>query len=118
LQRWEKIALNAAEQSHRNTLPSITPISEVAQVLSHSEEFDLKLIASLVDPGETIQKVLAGVQPAKVLALIGPEGDFTPVEVEAASKSGFVPISLGKTVLRVDTAAIAVASYLKFRLMG
>jgi len=45
--------------------------------------------------------------------LIGPEGDFTPQEVEAATQSGFTPVSLGKNVLRVATAAIAVAAYIK-----
>jgi 16S rRNA (uracil1498-N3)-methyltransferase len=48
--------------------------------------------------------------------LIGPEGDFTPAEVELALHNGFVPVSLGDTVLRVAAAAIAAAAYIRFSL--
>ena len=47
------------------------------------------------------------------MVLIGPEGDFTPQEIALAEKAGFLPVSLGERVLRVDTAAIAVASFIK-----
>ena len=62
-----------------------------------------------------IKDVLAG-NPKNVIVLIGPEGDFTPEEVKAALETGFIPVSLGDTVLRVATAAVAVASYLQFAL--
>ena len=45
--------------------------------------------------------------------LIGPEGDFTARELEAAIKAGFIPVTLGNTVLRVETAAVAVVSFIK-----
>ena len=47
------------------------------------------------------------------MILIGPEGDFTPQEISLAKEAGFLPVSLGKQVLRVDTAAVAVVSFLK-----
>ncbi|HEX7475836.1 MAG TPA: RsmE family RNA methyltransferase, partial [Dehalococcoidales bacterium] len=59
------------------------------------------------------KEVVAGAKPSSILALIGPEGDFSPAEVKRAVAVGFIPVSLGETVLRVETAAIAVASFLK-----
>jgi 16S rRNA (uracil1498-N3)-methyltransferase len=112
--RWEKIARSAAEQSRRNTLPIISQVMNFTDVLASSKEYDLKLIPELTGNAQHLKEVLEFSQPGSVLVLIGPEGDFTPEEVNLATGSGFIPISLGETVLRVETAAIAVASYLKF----
>jgi 16S rRNA (uracil1498-N3)-methyltransferase len=59
---------------------------------------------------------MARSRPTSILVLIGPEGDFTPQEVEMAQSAGFIPVSLGASVLRVATAAIAVASYIRLSL--
>jgi 16S rRNA (uracil1498-N3)-methyltransferase len=117
-ERWEKIAKSAAEQSQRSTLPVVSTVTKMADVMRQSAHFDLKLIATLEVPGKSLKDVLVGPQPSTVLALIGPEGDFTGAEVQKAVDSGFIVISLGRTVLRVDTAAVAVASYLRFALLG
>jgi 16S rRNA (uracil1498-N3)-methyltransferase len=63
-----------------------------------------------------IKDVLIAAKLTNILVLVGPEGDFTPEEVGQALDAGFIPVSLGNTVLRVATAAVAVASYLKFSL--
>jgi 16S rRNA (uracil1498-N3)-methyltransferase len=60
--------------------------------------------------------VISRINPKSILALIGPEGDFSPTEIEAALRHGFVPITLGDSILRVETAAVAVASFLRFTL--
>jgi len=112
--RWEKIARSAAEQSRRSDLPVINPVTPVVDVIRRSSNFDLKLMAALAADARAIKDVLAGPPPSTVLALIGPEGDFTAAEVHQAVVSGFTLISLGRTVLRVETAAIALASYLRF----
>ncbi len=57
---------------------------------------------------------MADFRPASIIILIGPEGDFTPQEIEMAMAAGFTPVSLGGTVLRVGTAATAAAGYIKF----
>jgi 16S rRNA (uracil1498-N3)-methyltransferase len=113
LKRWKTIAQNAAQQSQRNSIPHIEPVTEIANVLSDSGNFDLKIIPHL--GGETIhiRDLFNNEQPEKILILIGPEGDFTPQEVELALGAGFIPVSLGDTILRVATAATAVASFLK-----
>ena len=112
--RWEKITRNAAEQSQRNTLPLIKEVRTFSEMLVQTQEFDLKLIPTLEISGKPIREIAREARPSSVIALIGPEGDFTAEEVNTAVKSGFIPISLGPTVLRVDTAAMAVASFLKF----
>jgi 16S rRNA (uracil1498-N3)-methyltransferase len=114
LKRWRTIAQNAARQSQRNALPLIEPVTDVASVISQSQNYDLKLIPNLEGERKVIKDVLAGPRTKNILVLIGPEGDFTPEEVELARGAGFIPVSLGDTVLRVATAAVAVASYIKF----
>jgi 16S rRNA (uracil1498-N3)-methyltransferase len=117
MERWKKIARSAAEQSRRNTLPVIPPVMNFTDILAFSGEYDLKLIPTLVSDSRPLKEVLAGIKPSSVLVLIGPEGDFTPQEVDQALGSGFIPVSLGHSVLRVETAAIAVAGYIKFTLI-
>ncbi|MDD5700949.1 MAG: RsmE family RNA methyltransferase [Dehalococcoidales bacterium] len=118
LERWRRIARSAAEQSRRNTLPVITPVMSLAEVLVLAKEYDLKLVPNLAGTCKSIREVNSGPRPAAVMALIGPEGDFTPAEIEEAVKAGFIPVSLGDTVLRVETAAVGVAAYLKMTLAG
>lgn len=116
-ERWKRIALSAAQQSQRNSIPLIEPVTSIKDVVSHSQDFDLKLIPTLSGETKHIKEVLAEAKPRSILVLIGPEGDFTPEEVELAKNAGFVPVSLGDSVLRVSTAAIAVMSYLRLSLV-
>jgi 16S rRNA (uracil1498-N3)-methyltransferase len=116
LKRWRTIAQNAALQSGRNTLPVIGPVTDFGDVIAMSRDYDLKLIPHLEGERKLIKDVLAAAKVKNIIALIGPEGDFTPEELKLALESGFIPVSLGATVLRVATAAVAVGSYLKFAL--
>ncbi len=117
-ERWEKIARSAAEQSRRSSLPGISPVIKVGDLIRQSSNFDLKLMAAVAADTRNINEVLAGPQPSNVLALIGPEGDFSPQEIQVALDFNFRLVSLGRTVLRVDTAAISLASYLRFTLLS
>ncbi len=110
--RWEKIALYASQQSQRNNLPVIEPIKNIREVLIKSENYDLKLIPTLTDKRKILKEVFIQIKPKNILVLIGPEGDFTDGEVDLAKKYGCIPVSLGDLVLRVDTAAAVVVSYI------
>jgi 16S rRNA (uracil1498-N3)-methyltransferase len=116
LSRWQKIAHSAARQCQRSSVPVISPVTDVKDVIKHSSDFDLKLIPHLTGKRVLIKDVLAKSRPKNILVLIGPEGDFTPAELELALHNNFLPVSLGDTVLRVATAAIAVTAYIKFAL--
>ncbi len=113
LARWRKIALNAAEQSQRRVLPVIEPVLNLGEVLEKGQEYQLKMIPTLIGATKPLQSTVANVAPTSIIVLIGPEGDFTQEEVGQAMQAGFIPVSLGPTVLRVETAAVAVASFLK-----
>jgi 16S rRNA (uracil1498-N3)-methyltransferase len=117
LDRWRKIAISAAQQSHRNSLPAIAPVTGLKAVISRSAGFDLKLIASTRGERKTIKEVIPAGRPSAVFILIGPEGDFTTREIEQASAAGFIPVSLGDSILRVDTAAVAITAYVRFALL-
>lgn len=112
-ERWKKIALNASQQSQRNTLPLLEPIKNIEEVLANSGGYDLKLIPTLAGEREGLKDVLVKNKPKNILVFIGPEGDFTPDELKLAKKSGCTPVSLGNLVLRVETAAVAVASFIR-----
>ncbi|MDD5731138.1 MAG: RsmE family RNA methyltransferase [Candidatus Omnitrophica bacterium] len=114
LGRWRKIALNASQQSQRKVLPLVEEVMTFEEALSGSSAFDLKLIPTLEGERKSIKDVLSGQRHNNILVLIGPEGDFSPKETALALKTGCVPVSLGELVLRVETAAVAVASYIRF----
>ncbi|MBO5224859.1 MAG: 16S rRNA (uracil(1498)-N(3))-methyltransferase [Parabacteroides sp.] len=102
--RLEKILVSAMKQSQKATLPVLTGMTDFRtfvtqpfdgrKFIAHCEEGDKKLLKQLYQPGEN------------VLVLIGPEGDFSPEEIELALKNGFLPISLGESRLRTETAAL------------
>jgi len=114
--RWKKIAFNASQQSQRNTLPILEPIKEIKQLLLESETFDLKLIPTLTGERKPLKKILEESKAMNILVMIGPEGDFTHEEINLAKKAGFIPVSLGDLVLRVETAATAITSFIRFYL--
>ena len=111
--RWQKIAQSAAQQSQRITLPIIEPIQDIKEAIAESKDYDLKLIPTLSGQRKGLREVLEKYKPRSILVFIGPEGDFTEDEVSLAKLAGCVPISLGSLVLRVETAAVAVASFIR-----
>ncbi len=115
-ERWKKIALASAKQSQRRILTTIEPVKNIEEVLSQVNDYDLKLIPTLAGRRKILKDVFAKNKAKNILVLIGPEGDFSPREIDLASKFGCIPISLGNAVLRVETAAVAVASFLRFYL--
>jgi 16S rRNA (uracil1498-N3)-methyltransferase len=117
LQRWNRIAESAAEQSCRSTLPHIPGILNMREMIDYTRNgYDLRIIPHLEGKKKPIKSVIDN-NYRRILAAIGPEGDFTPEEVSEAVSAGFVPVSLGDCVLRVDTAAVAAAAYLRFAVM-
>lgn len=118
LKRWRKIVQSAAQQSQRSSLPVVAPVTSIESVVARSQDFDLKLIPTLSGERKHISEVLAASRPGNILVLIGPEGDFTPQEIEMAKNAGFIPVSLGAPVLRVGTAATAIVGYIAFSLIS
>ena len=120
-QKWQRVALEAAKQCGQNWLPTVaTPVS-LKSYFTTNPKFDLMLIASLQPDAKPLKAVLAerdGPPPASVLILVGPEGDFTPAEINLAKSAGCRPITLGPIILRTETAAIYCLSVLSHELFG
>ena len=113
-ERWRNIALNAACQSQRNSLPAIEAVTKIEEVLMNLDDYDLKLIPTLSGKRKLLKEVIVESNPKNMIIFIGPEGDFTDEELDLARKAGCIPVSLGDLVLRVDTACLAVASFIRF----
>ena len=106
--RYQEVAVNAAKQSQRLTVPIIHAAVDFPSALTMLSKDTVVFIPSLVGPRRNILEAIRGVpSPKRIAFLIGPEGDFTPEEYALARQSGCIPVSLGETVLKVETAAIA-----------
>ena len=102
--RWQEIVVSACEQSGRNIVPKVLPLTTYAQALQQLSQETTKLLMSL----NRAQK-LSDVQPqsGKVVFMVGPEGGWTEKEEQQAFDAGFQSVTLGKRVLRTETASLA-----------
>jgi 16S rRNA (uracil1498-N3)-methyltransferase len=119
--KWQRVATEAAKQCGQNWLPRVTKPVSLKEFFAQGEKYDLMLIASLQPGAVGVKKALADAgakRPRKVLVLVGPEGDFTPAEVNLARNHGCQPITLGPIILRTETAAIFCVSVLAHELFG
>lgn len=113
LRRWRRIAIEAAKQSGRTRLTEISGAAPFSAVIDEAPPDTARLIASPEEDAIPLSQFVAGLkEDAPIFALVGPEGGFTPEEVELARGAGCTPLSLGPRILRVETAALALASLL------
>ena len=110
-QRWQNICKEASEQSHRTNIPQIEKVLTLKELANYDS--NLKLICSLNDKTKPIKDYLKE-ELQEMLFVIGPEGGFSIQEENFLMNNNFKPISLGKRVLRVETAAIYVASIINY----
>jgi 16S rRNA (uracil1498-N3)-methyltransferase len=120
--RLEKILVSAAKQSLKAAVPSVSePVSvkEFIQEAACTEA--LKLIAYCFEdervPRRSIKEVLEGFDGTDIIVMIGPEGDFSKAEAEMALEHGFIPVHLGASRLRTETAALTAVEAVYFRHM-
>lgn len=110
LERWGKIAKEAAEQSHRSKIPDILPVVSYKELLKNIDN-SFALIAFEKEDSITLFKAIENFPELKeILLIIGPEGGFTDKEVELAIEYGAISISLGKRILRAETAGFVGAA--------
>jgi 16S rRNA (uracil1498-N3)-methyltransferase len=110
LERWRKIAKEAAEQAHRSRIPLIDSVLTWKQLLAQAAEADIAMICYEKEEGRQIGDLLSKAAETlavkKLLLIIGPEGGFTSKEVEAAEQAGANAVGLGRRILRTETAAM------------
>jgi 16S rRNA (uracil1498-N3)-methyltransferase len=113
--RWESIVVEAAEQSGRRVVPSIAPVMSFEDAVAEATR---ETVPFMPWEGAERPRLSAVHRHARQLSLlIGPEGGFTPAEVERARARGALPVTLGRRILRSETAAIVAATVL-FHLNG
>lgn len=118
--RWQAIAEAAAKQSGRGIIPEIHPVMAFEQALSLAKEMETILIPyELADNmAESVKMMKMAAEGKSIAIFIGPEGGFERSEVELAIAHNAVPISLGKRILRTETAGLAALSVLMFMIEG
>ena len=119
--RVEKILISASKQSLKAAVPVINEPVSVKEFISSCDSDALKLIAYCFEdetiPRRSIKEVLDSYEGTDVVVMIGPEGDFSHEEATLALEAGFIPVHLGTSRLRTETAAVTAASAAYFRYM-
>ncbi len=116
LVRWQAIAESAAKQSGRGIIPNIHEIISFKEALAYAKELDKLLIPYELSDNmsDSVQVLQEASGTGSIGVFIGPEGGFERGEVEEAIAAGAVPISLGKRILRTETAGMTTLSILMF----
>jgi 16S rRNA (uracil1498-N3)-methyltransferase len=114
VERWERIVREAARQSGRATVPEVNFADDLGEVLRRAGDA-VRLILWEEEQAGTLKKALAGQPPpASIAVIVGPEGGLTAEEVALAVAAGFVPVSLGRRIVRTETAGPAILAILQF----
>jgi 16S rRNA (uracil1498-N3)-methyltransferase len=117
-ERFKRIILVSAKQSGVLFLPELREATPFEALIGRLGQHELRLLPNLSQRTYLLKDAVSGFTGKRILALIGPEGDFTKREIEVALSLGCVGVSLGDSVLRVDTAAISVMSFLRLYFGG
>ena len=116
--RWNAIAEGAAKQSGRSRIPQVREVMTYAEALQYAKDLDVVLIP--YEKAEGMQKtrqVISEITPGQSVGIfIGPEGGFEEEEIKLAEEHSVKPITLGKRILRTETAGLAALSILMYHL--
>ena len=113
--RWEKIALEAAKQSGRGKVPPVTAMPDYQTAIKHAAQANLPLFLYESETQHSLRHALEKSPPFQTASLvIGPEGGFTEEETALAETQGLSSVTLGKRILRAETAPVAALAILLF----
>ena len=118
ISRWQGIAEAAAKQSRRGIIPQVHPVMNMREAVAYARTMEVKLIPyELAENMGHTKEVLGAVKPGTDIAVfIGPEGGFEQEEIELATAAGIEPVTLGRRILRTETAGLTVLSWLMYHL--
>lgn len=116
--RWNGIAEAAAKQSKRAIVPEVSPITSFAQAVEMAADMDVRIIPyELAEGMERTRELMGHLKPGQEIAIfIGPEGGFEEREIQLAMEKGIEPVTLGKRILRTETAGMTVLAWLTYLL--
>ena len=114
--RWQKIVKEASEQSKRNIIPKVNNMVDLPDLCKIKA--DVKLLLTVNETTNIIKNILKDLKKYDTLIIVvGPEGGFTPLEEDKLIKNGFISTSLGKRVLRTETASVVAISMINYEWM-
>ncbi len=118
VERWNAISEGGAKQSGRNIIPKVTRVMSYKEAITYAKQLDAVLIPyELAEGMEETRQVIEAIKPGQTVGIfIGPEGGFETEEVEFAIANGAKEITLGKRILRTETAGITALSILMYHL--
>ena len=112
--RWERIAVEASKQCGRGVVPKIESLQDYSEMLRTASPNTLRLILWERE-GTKLKEILErSKERKKIFFIIGPEGGFSQEEVEEAKRAGFIPVTLGRRILRAETASLCFLSILQY----
>lgn len=120
LERWQAIATSAAKQSKRGLIPNVHSVLTYKEAMEYAKEFDLKLFPYEDAKGieHSRQLVKEAVGKKSIAIFVGPEGGFDDAEIDAVTEIGGEVVTLGKRILRTETAGFTMLALLMFEMDG
>lgn len=118
VKRWQGIAEAAAKQCRRGIIPTVSEPMSMREAVAYARQMDVRLIPyELAGDMAHTKEIIEAIRPGQSVAVfIGPEGGFEQSEVEEALAADIMPVTLGKRILRTETAGLAVLSWLLYHL--
>lgn len=118
IKRYQAISESAAKQSNRNIIPQITDVMTFKEAIAYAGKLDMAMVPyELAEGMESLRNKLTQIKPGMDVGIfIGPEGGFDISEIEYAMEKGFEPVSLGRRILRTETAGMTMMSILMYHL--
>lgn len=115
-ERWQGIAQAAAKQSKRSIIPEVKAVMSMKEAVDYAGQLDVRLIPyELADDMSKTKELIENIEPGESVGIfIGPEGGFEEKEIASALEKGIYPITLGKRILRTETASLTVLSWLMY----
>ncbi len=114
-ERWQRVAMEAAKQCRRSIIPKVHMPQSLAQVLSGIPQEPTAIMPWEGEKKNTLEHVLSGEKTDNLYIFIGPEGGFEPFEVEHAVNKGVSTVTLGRRILRTETAGLACLAIVMFQ---
>jgi 16S rRNA (uracil1498-N3)-methyltransferase len=112
--RWGRIAIEASKQCGRGVVPKIEPLQDYSEMLQIASPGSLRLILWEREGGQLKEVLERSKEKTRIFFIIGPEGGFSQEEVEEAKRAGFIPVTLGRRILRAETASLCLLSILQY----
>ena len=118
IQRWQAISEAAAKQSKRRIIPEVQMPMNMQQAVQFAAQMEVKLIPYELSEGmQKTKELISNIRPGQNIAVfIGPEGGFDDKEIEMAQNAGIIPITMGRRILRTETAGFTILSWLMYHL--